>query len=217
MFTGLVQGVGVVESVEPTPAGARVRVGFGSWSHRPATGDSISVSGCCLTVRERCAEGVYGFDAVPETLSRTTIGSLRAGDRVNLEHAATASTYLGGHIVQGHVDVVGVVDRVETDAGWRVWFGVAADAGPLLVPKGSVTVDGVSLTIASAGGSAVGAGFSVALIPETLERTTLGALMPRDRVNIETDVLVRSVREVVGHLLRADPALLGGGRVAGGA
>jgi riboflavin synthase len=200
VFTGLVQAVGRVIAVERGPGGSRLRVDTRSWAHRPEAGDSISVSGVCLTVAGVDENGIV-FDLVPETLARTTLGLLGPGGRVNLEHAATPGTLLGGHLVQGHVDGVGVVDACQNGAEHRLRVRLpepGASAPPAervwqeaITPKGSVTVDGVSLTVAAAGGRE--GWFEVALIPTTLARTTLGDLRVGDRVNIEADAMAKTV------------------------
>lgn len=198
------------------------------WRHGPGLGDSISVNGCCLTVAlEPRAAGPGGdrlvFDAIPETLSKTSLGELKPGSKVHLEHAVTASTLLGGHVVQGHVDGVGVVMQVQTTEGWRIRVrpplplghqlsshesGVAAtsargegeashDCMEFLTPKGSVCIQGVSLTIAAL--DPAERWFEVALIPTTLEKTMLGALVAGDRVNLEFDVLAKTIVHWLRH------------------
>ncbi|RMH24635.1 MAG: riboflavin synthase [Planctomycetota bacterium] len=204
MFTGLVQAVGEVAEVAPAGAGRRLTLAAGAWAEAPAPGESIAVSGCCLTLAEPAVDGRLVFDVVAETLSRTTLGGLAPGARVNLERAARADSLLGGHIVQGHIDAVGRVEAVYADAGeHRVRFAAPAESVPLIVPKGSVAVDGVSLTVAAAGDT----WFEVALIPTTLRETTLGDLAEGAAVNIETDILARAV----AHWLRSTR-----GRPAGG-
>jgi riboflavin synthase len=196
MFTGLVQAVGKVASVEPRPAGAgggvHLRVDPMGWGYRPEVGDSISVSGCCLTVAglEGPKGELWAFDAVPETLAKTTLGGLAAGSRVNLEHAATPTTLLGGHVVQGHVDGVGVVESVLTEGEWRVRVRPPASLMEYMTPKGSVCLEGVSLTLARVEPREW---FEVALIPVTLEKTTLGALRAGSKVNIEADAFAKTV------------------------
>jgi len=197
MFTGIVEHQGEVRSVDASATGATLLIDPRGWSHRPSDGDSISVNGCCLTIRaprddERATDG-WRFDAIPQTLAMTTLGALRAGDRVNLEHAATPTTLLGGHMVQGHVDGVATVATIRTDGEWRVRFAPPAELLPLINPQGSITVDGVSLTVAAVGD----AWFEVALIPTTLERTTLGKLAVGSAVNIETDALARAVERLL--------------------
>jgi riboflavin synthase len=190
MFTGLISDMGVVERVEPRSGGARLVL-------RPrhiraddlAPGESVACSGCCLTVVER-GDGLVAFDAVPETLSRTTLGAWRPGSLVNLERALTLADRLGGHVVQGHVDAVGeVLARVPEGQGARLTISLPAAIAPLVAEKGSIAVDGVSLTVARAHRDR----FEVALIPETLARTTLGAAGPGTRANLEADVVARHV------------------------
>lgn len=209
MFTGIVQHVGRITAVQPTPAGVRLTLDPCGWSHRPARGDSIAVSGTCLTVVQVEA-GAWSFDVIPQTLARTTLGSmgsasgdaaLQPGRSVNLEHAVLASTPMGGHIVQGHVDGVGRVAAISTTGEWRVRIEPPADAASSIVAQGSITVDGVSLTVA--GAAADGSWFEVALIPETLARTTLASLAVGDAVNIEVDHLAKLIaREVERRLAR---------------
>jgi riboflavin synthase len=209
MFTGIVQHVGRITAAQPTAAGVRLTLDPCGWSHRPARGDSIAVSGTCLTVVQVDA-GAWSFDVIPQTLARTTLGSmgsasgdavLQPGRSVNLEHAVLASTPMGGHIVQGHVDGVGRVAAITTTGEWRVRIEPPADAASSIVAQGSITVDGVSLTVA--GAAADGSWFEVALIPETLARTTLASLAVGDAVNIEVDHLAKLIaREVERRLAR---------------
>jgi len=200
VFTGLVQAVGTLAVSNPTDTGRRLVIDPGAWDHVPAPGDSIAVSGCCLTVVGVTDVG-WAFDAIPETLAKTTLGGLEAGSRVNLEHAVTASTPMGGHFVQGHVDGVGRVTRIDTGDGWRVRVEPPADLMKFMIPKGSVTIEGVSLTLAAV---EAGAGWiEVALIPETLDRTTLRGLAAGDGVNLEADMLVRAVVQTTETVLEA--------------
>jgi len=187
VFTGLVREVGKVVSFE----NGRLRV---ESSLAAAIGDSVSIAGCCLTVVDGDRR-TLAFDAVPETLARTTLGRLRPGDGVNLEPALRAGEPLGGHYVQGHVDGVGAVRSVaEEGDGRRVWLDAPESIHRYCVEKGSVAVDGVSLTIAAVDDS----GFAVALVPHTLAVTTLGSLAPGDPVNLEADVLAKYVEKLVG-------------------
>jgi len=196
MFTGLVQAVGRVAGVEPHAGGSRLTIDPAGWEHRPAAGDSISISGCCLTIAG--APGpMLAFDVVPETLRMTTLGSLRPGIPVNLEHAARADTLLGGHVVQGHVDGVAEVERVDDAVERRVRLRPPPALMEFMVPKGAVCVDGVSLTLASV--DVPGGAIEVALIPTTLQRTTLGGLTPGGRCNIETDIMARTVVHWMRH------------------
>ncbi|MFG0326160.1 MAG: riboflavin synthase [Phycisphaerales bacterium JB037] len=192
MFTGIVQHVGVIASVTPTDTGVRLTLDPAGWDHAPARGDSIACNGCCLTLADEPRPGQpWCFDAIPETLAKTTLGAWSEGTRVNLEHAATMATLLGGHLVQGHVDGVGEVLGVETGEGWRVRVGLPAALMPYAVPKGSIALEGVSLTLAAV--EPRGGWIEVALIPETLTRTTLGALKPGDPVNIEMDQAAKTI------------------------
>ena len=190
MFTGLVTDMAVVERIAPRQGGVRLTL-------RPralpvdglALGESVACCGCCLTVVER-GGGVASFDAVPETLSRTTIGGWRPGTAVNLERALAVGDRLGGHLVQGHVDAVGeVLARVAEGQGARLTVALPRAIAPLVAEKGSIAIDGVSLTVAAVSRDR----FEVALIPETLARTTLGAAAPGTKVNLEADVLARHV------------------------
>jgi riboflavin synthase len=201
MFTGIVEELGTVESVERLSDAVRLTVRATTVLEDASPGDSIAVNGCCLTVVSTGSSGSTGSnggttadtwtaDVMAETLAKTALGSLASGERVNLERAATVGTRLGGHLVQGHVDAVGHVVRREPGEHWDVvTISVPADLAPFLVDKGSVTVDGVSLTVVEAGEEA----FTVSLIPETLRRTTLGFRRPGDPVNLEVDVIGKYV------------------------
>jgi riboflavin synthase len=190
MFTGLVADTGVVERVLPRQGGARIAIrprslAVDEW----VLGESVACSGACLTVVER-GQGLASFDAVPETLSRTTVGSWRSGTAVNLERALALGDRLGGHLVQGHVDAVGEVLSVRPEGqGMRLAVSLPAGIAPLVAEKGSIAIDGISLTVAAAGRDR----FEVAVIPETLARTTLGRAAAGTRVNLEADVLARHV------------------------
>jgi riboflavin synthase len=191
MFTGLVREVGTVVSFED----GRLRV---ESSIAASVGDSVAIDGVCLTVVDGDRR-TLAFDAVPETLARTTIGGLAPGAPVNLEPALRAGEALGGHYVQGHVDGLGRIRSVEDEGeGKRLWVDVPGELLRYCVEKGSVTVDGVSLTVAALDEE----GFAVALVPHTLEVTTLGDAAAGDAVNLETDVLAKYVERLVG--LRSD-------------
>ncbi|HEX3256179.1 MAG TPA: riboflavin synthase [Gaiellaceae bacterium] len=188
MFTGIVREVGRVEAVEDRGENVRILVRAPETARAAAVGDSVALAGVCLTAVE-VADGTVAFDAVPETLRRSTLGGLADGAGVNVEPALRAGEPLGGHIVQGHVDGVGTVRRV-TEEGIEV--EAAADVLRYCVEKGSIAVEGVSLTIASLGQSS----FSVALIPHTREVTTLGSLAGGDSVNLEVDVVAKYVERL---------------------
>jgi riboflavin synthase len=191
MFTGLVREVGTVVSFED----GRLRV---ESSIAAAIGDSVAIDGVCLTVVDGDRK-TLAFDAVPETLSRTTLGRLAPGVPVNLEPALRAGEALGGHYVQGHVDGVGRIRSVDEEGeGKRIWVDAPAELLRYCVEKGSVAVDGISLTIARIDDQ----GFAVALVPHTLEVTTLGRAGPGDEVNLEADVLAKYVERLAG--LRSD-------------
>jgi riboflavin synthase len=193
MFTGIVHERGRVASVVGDGNGIRIRLDAPLTAAEVAIGDSVSLNGCCLTVVE-AANGMLAFDAVPETLSRSSLDGLEAGAELNVEPALRAGDPLGGHYVQGHVDGVGSVRSVEPEGeGRRIWFDAPPDVLRYCVEKGSVAVDGVSLTIAELDD----AGFAVALIPHTLAATTLGTLEPGARVNLEADVLAKYVERLV--------------------
>ena len=205
MFTGIVECVAEVVAVEPRAAGARLVVRAPGIAAEARLGDSIAVSGACLTVAE-CAEGRIAFDAVRETLECSALGALRAGARVNLERALRADGRLDGHIVQGHVDETGVVRELRREASdTRLFVSTRPSFSEWLVEKGSVAIDGVALTVVGLSD----AGFDVALIPHTLEVTTLGLLEPGARVNLEADVLGKYVRRYLARIAAA-PAARGG-------
>ncbi|MFL5827726.1 MAG: riboflavin synthase [Thermoleophilaceae bacterium] len=192
MFTGLVQGTGSVRAVERSDQGVRLEVAT-DLSVELGRGDSISVNGVCLTAVD-VADGGFRADVMAETLRRSSLGPLGEGDKVNLELALRAGDRLGGHMVQGHVDGTGTVESVEEEGIARL-VRIAAEPGLLryMVEKGSVAVDGVSLTIAAMDDES----FTVSLIPETLERTTLGLVGPGTVVNVEVDVLAKYVEKLV--------------------
>ncbi len=194
MFTGLVHHVGRLASTTHTPTGRRLILDPTGWNHRPAPGESIAVNGVCLTVAS-ASPTAWAFDAVHETLAKTTLGSLTPGSPLNLEHAATPITLLGGHIVQGHIDGVARVSRLQTGPDWRVEFTPPPDFMPWFIPKGCVCVEGVSLTLAAVNSRA--GTFEVALIPTTLESTTLARLTLGQLVNIEADAMVKSIVHVL--------------------
>jgi riboflavin synthase len=189
VFTGLVQSLAEVRALTPEGPGMRLVIRDQTIAARSKLGDSIAINGCCLTVVS--IEGAdLAFEAGPETLHRTNLGRLHAGDHVNLETSLCLGDALGGHLVTGHIDGVGRLERRDEDGAWcTLWFTVADQLTRQMASKGSVAVDGVSLTLVDV----EAARFSVALIPHTLAATTLGGLRPGDEVNIETDVLAKYV------------------------
>jgi len=187
MFTGLIEEVGTIDAVEDRGPGRWFRVRARSVLSDARVGDSLAVDGCCLTVVERGNDG-FAVEAVPETLARTTLGERRAGDGVNLERALRLDQRLGGHLVQGHVDGVGVVREMSREGeGVRLALEIPASLARFVAEKGSLAVDGVSLTVARD----LAGGCEIALIPHTLEHTTAGAYGPGRRVNLEVDLIAR--------------------------
>jgi riboflavin synthase len=189
MFTGIIEELGEVIDWQPTADAARLTVRAPLAVSDAGHGDSISVSGVCLTVVDR-GDDWFTADVMAETIAMSTLSGVTGGSRVNLERAAQVGDRLGGHIVQGHIDGTSTLLSITEGSAWRVLrFSLAADVAPLVARKGSIAVDGVSLTV-----SAVGADwFEVSLIPETLTVTTLGLKAVGDAVNIETDILARHV------------------------
>lgn len=193
MFTGIVEEVGEIVRVGRAGDSARLSIRGATVTSDARPGDSIAVDGVCLTVVGLDGD-VFTVDAVPETLARSTLGGKAAGARVNLERAVPAGGRLGGHIVQGHVDATGVLlDRAPQDRGERVRFSLPPALARYVVEKGSIAVDGVSLTVAAVEAGA----FAVALIPATLELTTLGAKRVGEPVNLEVDVVAKYVEKQV--------------------
>jgi len=187
MFTGLIEEMGTLTRIESRPQGRRLRVRAPIVVADARIGDSIALNGCCLTVVERDAES-FGVEAVPETLERTTLGEWQEGDAVNLERALRLDQRLGGHLVQGHVDGVGVVRAVALEGeGKRITIAVPEALARFVAEKGSLAVDGVSLTVARG----LSSGCEIALIPHTLRHTTAGRYAPGHRVNLEVDLVAR--------------------------
>ncbi len=198
MFTGIVQQVGEVAAVTLPDCGRTLHIDPGGWEAVAAPGDSVAVNGCCLTVTPpdpgsaglAPAARLLRFDVIRQTLRSTALGGLAVGDRVNLEPAVTAATLLSGHLVQGHIDGVGTVRSIRVDAGeHRVRLEPPPGLMEFIVDKGSIAIDGVSLTVASLADT----WFEVALIPTTLDRTNLGGLREAGQVNIETDYVAKIV------------------------
>lgn len=214
MFTGIVQATGVVRSVRQYAAGARLVIDAPDLRRPLLDGASVSVNGACLTV-VRSDDSIIEFDVVPETLSRSTLSALATGNVVNLEPSLRVGDLLDGHMVQGHVDGTARVANIRAAGPERVWtFSPEQALMPFIIPKGSVALNGVSLTIAHVERDS----FTVALIPTTLGRTTLGQLKVGDRVNVETDILARTVVATLGRWrerTEAEPLTIEGLRANG--
>lgn len=192
MFSGIVEALGEIVDVRSEPPGCRLMVREPQIAAETRVADSISVNGCCLTVVESDAE-TFGFQAGPETLARTNLGDLRPGGRVNLERALAVGQRLGGHFVSGHIDGLGTLDERQDHGDWSFfWFQLPRALSAQMASKGSIAVDGVSLTIVDCEPDR----FSVALIPYTLAVTTLGRLKLGDKVNLETDILAKYVQRL---------------------
>ena len=194
MFTGIVQHVGVIQAVRDTADGARLAIDIGPLAGDLGSGDSVAVNGACLTAADFSGQ-IAEFDVISETLKCTTLGAFRPGTKVNLERAMMLNDRLDGHIVQGHVDATAVVRRLDRSQPCILELQASKELTALMAPKGSVAINGVSLTLADISRDR----FSVGLIPTTLTDTTLGALSAGDKVNIEADVIGKYV---VGFLQR---------------
>lgn len=199
MFTGIVEELGTLESVERMGDSARLRIRGPVVTSDAGHGDSIAVNGVCLTVTEHAPGETFEADVMAETLDRTALGALAPGDRVNLERAMRADARFGGHIVQGHVDGTGeLLSRVEHEHWQVVRFSLPAALAKYVVEKGSLTVSGTSLTVSAVSDAgATEPWFEVSLIPTTLEATVLGALSAGDSVNLEVDVLAKYVERLL--------------------
>lgn len=194
MFTGLVEAMGVVDEVRAEPPGVRLRVRQAEVLHGVRLGDSIAINGCCLTA-VAVGQGWAEFEAGAETLARTNLGTLTPGRSVNLERSLQVGDRLGGHFVTGHIDGLGRLDERTTEGEWATfWFRVPPRLTRQMASKGSIAVDGVSLTLVAVEADR----FSVALIPHTLQVTTLGQLQEGDAVNLETDILAKYVEQSLG-------------------
>jgi riboflavin synthase len=192
MFSGIVEALGTVVELRPEPPGCRLIVREPKIAAETRVADSICVNGCCLTVIER-KDDTFGFQAGPETLARTNLGDLKPDGRVNLERALAVGERLGGHFVSGHIDGVGTLLEREDCGEWSTfWISVPRPLAVQMASKGSIAVDGVSLTIVQSEPDR----FSIALIPYTLEVTTLGLLQPGGKVNLETDLLAKYVQRL---------------------
>lgn len=193
MFTGIVETMGRVARLAPRKGGALLTIETPKPLRKIAIGESIALSGACMTV-VRAAGRRFTVEVSPESLRRTTLGRVAVGDAVNVERALRVGDRLGGHVVQGHVDGVGRLREIVPDAEWSLYrFTAPASVAPYLVEKGSIAVDGVSLTIFACRGRS----FAVALIPHTLAVTTLGLRAPGDPVNVEADVLMKHVEALL--------------------
>lgn len=205
MFTGLVEGCGLVESISPEGPGVRLHIRIPAeiqaedrQHERTELGESIAINGCCLTVVE-FGDDHWQFQAGSETLSRTNLGELKPGDRVNIERSLKANARLGGHFVQGHIDGQGTVKSITPESDWTfIRIAASPELTFQMVPKGSITVDGVSLTVVDVDNES----FSIALIPHTLQVTTIGDRGVGDAVNLETDILGKYIQKMMA--ARAD-------------
>jgi riboflavin synthase len=195
MFTGIVEELGTIQTITPNSGGARIEIAATQVLDDAEIGASIAVNGCCLTV-VALGEGCFAADAVTETLSRTELGALEPGDRVNLERPVRLQDRLGGHLVQGHVDAVGSIRgrTPEADGSERIEFAAPDGVMRYVVEKGSITVDGISLTVAALAHD----GFAVAVIPHTLVATTLGTKPEGATVNLEIDIVAKYVERLLG-------------------
>ncbi|MDQ1529758.1 MAG: riboflavin synthase [Actinomycetota bacterium] len=194
MFTGIIEELGEVVAWDTTSDAARVTVKAPLAVSDAKHGDSISVSGVCLTVIDQ-GDDWFTADVMAETIAMSTLAGLRPGTRVNLERAAKVGDRIGGHIVQGHIDGTSAILNIEEGSAWRVVrFALSSELAPLVARKGSIAIDGISLTVSAVGDR----WFEVSLIPETLEVTTLGAKVVGDEVNLETDILARQVQRMLG-------------------
>ncbi len=193
VFTGIIENMGTVKGLARAGKGGRLQIELNRLAGQMKPGDSLSVDGVCLTIVD-INGGVAGFDVSHETLKRSTLGVLRPGDRVNLERALAVGDQLGGHFVQGHVDGTATIDKIASVPGECImWFSAGTELTQNLIEKGSVAVDGVSLTVVDL----TPRKFSIALIPFTLQETSLGLKKVGDRVNIEVDILGKWVRKLL--------------------
>jgi riboflavin synthase len=193
VFTGLVEDIGTIQRIAPRRSGMELSIGCGLPVHEIKPGDSIAVDGACLTVTSMQGQG-FSADVSSETLQRTTLGKKRPADRVNLERALRLGDRLGGHIVSGHIDGIAVLgSRDKAGEFTRLTFSAAEHLLKYIIEKGSVAIDGISLTV----NTVTGSGFSVMIIPHTLEQTTLAVKKPGDRVNIENDIIGKYVEKLM--------------------
>ena len=203
MFTGIIETVGTVRSASLAAAGGVVSIDIAALAEDTALGDSIAVNGVCLTVT-KLAGTVANFDVSAETVAKSSLSNIRSGSSVNLERAMSAQGRFGGHIVQGHVDGVAKVEAVERKGDFvEMRFAAGEDLLDNIIAKGSVAVDGVSLTVAKINARS----FTVAVIPVTLKETTLGKARPADIVNIETDIICKTVKKQLERMLSSEGGL----------
>jgi riboflavin synthase len=201
MFTGLTQTLGTVRSIKEELEGRTLQIESPSFTSGPTIGESIAVNGACLTAIT-CEGDVFAFQAGPETLTKTNLGLLKPGDRVNLERALRVGDSLGGHFVTGHIDCTGVILEKRPVGEWlMIRFSYPPEFGDLMVPKGSIAVDGVSLTLVEVEASQ----FQVMLIPHTRDNTTLGLKQAGDTLNLEFDLLAKHVRKLVENMIALTP------------
>ncbi|MBN1342146.1 MAG: riboflavin synthase [Phycisphaerae bacterium] len=209
MFTGIIESVATVRAVRRVPAGMRLDLDLGAVAEGLEVGASVAVNGACLTAA-RIDGSRATFDVVAETVGRTNLGDLKAGDGVNVERSLRVGASIDGHFVQGHVDGTGRISRIETGGGqWKLWCEPPAELMRYMVAKGSVAIDGISLTLVDVTDGEI----SVAVIPTTLKLTTLGRRRVGDRVNIESDLIARIVAKQLDAQLEAGR---GGGKTSGG-
>jgi len=204
MFTGIVIDTFPVTAIEPGQGSTRIQLDLGDVAAGIAIGDSVAINGACLT-----ALSVTGaraaFEAVPETLALTTLGTLRVGERVNIELAMRPTDHFGGHFVQGHIDGVGKIESIQPQGDQHLLrIGLDSKLAAQVVPKGSITLDGVSLTVIDTGPQ----GLSVALIPHTRERTTFGMREAGDRINVEIDILSKTLLHYLARIHAGDPGMI---------
>lgn len=193
MFSGIVEGLGEVEKIEKLGGGLRFFIDLAELSEGVEKKDSISVNGVCLTVTE-ISGGTASFDIMPETLDKTDLGELEEGDKVNVERSLKVGDRLGGHFVSGHIDGTGSINRIEKDGEFRkLWFETKKEITEMMIEKGSVALDGVSMTVVDVEEGR----FSVCCIPHTLEITTLGKKGEGDKVNIEIDMVGKWVKKIL--------------------
>jgi len=203
VFTGIVEEQGTIKSIEPAGSGVRIVIDAQTVLTDAEMGASIAVNGCCLTVVE-FSESEWAADAVPETMDRTNLGLLNAGDQVNLERPMQPTSRMGGHIVQGHIDGVAPILTIDAqdDGSWRYRFGLSPELAGYVVEKGSIALDGISLTVAAIGAD----WFEIAIIPHTASVTNLGKRSPGDVVNVEVDILAKYVeRQLAANLQQPNP------------